>query len=272
MSRDNFTQSTKEILGQSVGFNCVRPGCARPTTALNSNTGNISRLGFAAHDSAAARGGPRFNENLTSEQRKALENGAHLCPSCARLVDIDPERFPPGALSTWQKNAIAYRQQRMNMPHPPVGLDFRAGCEGAVKFLNVFQRIKIDEWQKSVSWKSLCSMEELIRHAYPMSATNPFCAQFPHMVNLQLEIIESIKLLINEVKYSNKWIYDNNLHSFFLIKINPIFPTPQEEEQKKATDRSFMLVKSRFDDCMANANELRTIANSPYTTIDLYGW
>ena len=155
----------------------MRPGCAKPTTALNSSTGNISRLGYAAHDSAAAPGGPRFNEDLTAEQRRALENGAHLCPTCARLVDIDPERFPLGTIRSWQLKAMGDRQLRMHTPHPPVGPDFKTGCEGAQKFLRACQYISIDQWAKSVSWKSLCAMEELVRCSYPMSATNPICAQ-----------------------------------------------------------------------------------------------
>lgn len=269
MSRDNFTSSTRETLGQSVGFNCVRPGCAKPTTALNSITGKISRLGYAAHDSAAAPGGPRFNEDLTSEQRKALENGAHLCPTCARLVDIDPERFPLGTLASWQQRAVEYRQQRMHTPHPPVGLHFKTACEAAQKFLRACQNIEVDRWGKSVSWKSLCAMEELIRISYPMSATNPVCAQFPHMVNLQLEMLESIRLANKEVKESNKWFYDQNSNKFFLIRMPEMLTTPQ---QQASIEHSFMLVMSRMEDFFEKACELRSIAFAPYPAIDLYGW
>lgn len=71
MPRDNLTPWTREMLGQSAGFNCVRPGCAKPTTALNLHADTVAGIGIgiAAHDSAASPGGPRFNEELTPEQR-----------------------------------------------------------------------------------------------------------------------------------------------------------------------------------------------------------
>lgn len=272
MPRDNFTPLTKKILGESVGFNCVRPGCAKPTTALNSNEENISRLGYTAHDSAAARGGPRYDKNLTAEQRRSQENGAHLCPTCARLVDIDPERFPIGTIQSWQQKAMDIRQKRMHMPHPPSGLDFKAACEGAQKFLRACQNISIDTWTKSASWMSLCAMEEFVRASFPMSATNPLCAQFPHMVNLQLEMIESIKSIIWEIKYSGNWTYSQDFRCFYLNNIEKILPTPQQREKNESIEHSFFLVETRMFDFFENANRLNSIARSPYSVIDLYGW
>lgn len=272
MPRDNFSQKTKDLLGQSVGFYCVRPGCAKPTTAFNSSTGGISSLGHAAHDSAASPGGARFEESMTPEQRKALNNGAHLCPTCARLVDIDYERFPIGTIQSWQQEAMNYRVHRMNMPHPPIGLDFKAGCEGATRFLHACQEIKFDKWQKSVTWKSLCAMEELFRSCSSMSVMNPLSAHFPHMVNLQLAMIESIRFVYREVKYSRFWSYNEYEKSYFPINIHKILPNFQEQEEIARIENSFMLVYLRMEDFFENSYQLRLITTSPYSNIDLYGW
>jgi hypothetical protein len=187
------------------------------------------------------------------------------------LVDIDPERFPLGTLASWQRRAITCRQQRMRTPHSPAGLDFKTGCEGAQRFLRACQNISIDEWRKSVSWISLCAMEELVRSSYPMSATNPFCAQFPHMVNLQLQMLESIRFVMKEVKQLENWIYNSDYQSY-LLKSRQTFSTPQQQQTNASIEHSFMLVMSRMRDFSENSNELSSIANSIYQVIDLYGW
>lgn len=272
MARDNFTPYTKEILGQSVGYHCVRPGCGLPTTAFNPSTGNMSRLGFAAHDSAASPGGPRFNEELTSEQRKALENGAHLCPTCARLVDIAPEHFPPGTLVFWQQKAMECRQQGMYSSYQSLGLDFKAGCEGAQKFLNICQKISFNDYQQLITWNSYCAMTDLVSQSYPMSVTNPLSAQFPHMVNIQLEMIETLKFTMHEIKNSGCWFYDSNNYMYRLSYIQRVIPNPLEQEQNYRIEKSFELVKARMEDFFNNKNKLNLIVNSPVQFVNLNGW
>lgn len=146
VTRDNFTPNTKQLLGQAVGFNCVRPGCAKPTTAYDPKSDSIKNISTAAHDAGAAPGGPRYNASMTREQRKAYENGAFLCPTCARLVDADVDRFPPGILSRWQSSAADYRRKRMQMPTAPYGIDFRVASSAAQKFLELCQPIEFDIW------------------------------------------------------------------------------------------------------------------------------
>lgn len=263
MTRDNFTQATKNLLGLAVGFVCVRPGCARPTTALAQSSNEITRLGTAAHDSAAAVGGPRYDNALTPEQRKAYDNGAHLCPNCARLVDIDSERFPQGTIALWQKKAAEYRQYRMHTPYPPFGLDFKTGCEAALKFIDLCKQIQVDMSQRTVSWQSISAMGELLRKSYPMAAINPYCAQFPHMVNLQQEMISSIRLIEKEIRYSGFWLYDQNFGTYY---------SPLNISTDDPISKSYQLVLSRFEDFLENKQNLHSIARSPYPSIDLYSW
>lgn len=272
MARDNFSSSTKNLLGLAVGFTCVRPGCAKPTTALAQNSNAILRIDIAAHDSAAAPAGPRYDETITPEQRKAYENGAHLCPTCARLVDVDQEQFPVGTLARWQKNAAEYRQFRMHNPHPPAGLDFKTSCEAALRFINLCQGVSIDIWQKHIRWESICAMEQVIQRSLPMQVTNPYCAQFPHMVNLQLEMIAAIQLIIKEVKHSGCWNYNQIFKTYYLNSHKEIWPTPQEQIENQRIDNSFLLVKTRFEDFLENQQSLNLITKSPFSLIDLYGW
>ncbi|MEI8044994.1 MAG: HNH endonuclease [Verrucomicrobiota bacterium] len=104
MDRDNFTAKTKRNLGDRVGYRCSCPTCRRLTIGPTKDISAPLLIAEAAHISAACEGGPRFNQNLTAEERKAVENGIWLCATCHTMVDKDREHFTDDLLREW-KNA-----------------------------------------------------------------------------------------------------------------------------------------------------------------------
>jgi hypothetical protein len=62
-------------------------------------------IGVAAHITASAPGGPRFDASLTREERRHVNNGIWLCQVCAKLVDNDPARFSVELLQKWKRQA-----------------------------------------------------------------------------------------------------------------------------------------------------------------------
>ena len=78
-TRADFTSRTKRILAGRVGWRCSNPACRAPTTGPSTNTESISNVGEAAHITAAARRGPRFDPGLTYLERMAVANGIWLC-------------------------------------------------------------------------------------------------------------------------------------------------------------------------------------------------
>ena len=64
-------------------------------------------VGVAAHISAAAPGGPRYDSTLSPEQRSNISNAVWLCQNCAKLVDNDPQRFTADVLLEWKARAEA---------------------------------------------------------------------------------------------------------------------------------------------------------------------
>ncbi len=71
-NRDEFTEKTKLQIAKGAGWLCSDPSCRRPTIGSNSDgTGEIN-LGIAAHICAAAPGGPRYDPDMTREQRQWL--------------------------------------------------------------------------------------------------------------------------------------------------------------------------------------------------------
>lgn len=99
--RDDFTQATAQLLAKRVGFKCSNPDCRKPTSGPGGDGGTVS-LGVAAHITAASEGGPRFNPHLTSEGRRAADNGIWLCQQCSRLVDADHSSHTVLDLLDWK--------------------------------------------------------------------------------------------------------------------------------------------------------------------------
>jgi tetratricopeptide (TPR) repeat protein len=111
-TRDNFTKEIRTKLYQRVGGFCSRPGCPHHTTGPHSQPDKATDTGVAAHITAAARGGPRYNPSITSTQRKSADNGIWLCQICAKLIDSDPDAHPESVLREWKVSAEEEQRSR----------------------------------------------------------------------------------------------------------------------------------------------------------------
>src|SRR5258708_32968847 len=95
MQRDEFSENTKRVVAARVAYRCSNPECRAPTTGPQVETSRTLNVGVAAHISAAAPGGPRYDPALSSEQRSDIANAIWLCQNCAKLIDNDAQRFTP---------------------------------------------------------------------------------------------------------------------------------------------------------------------------------
>jgi hypothetical protein len=130
MARDDFTQQIKDVLAQRVNCRCSNPLCRAPTSGPRVDTKKSLSVGVAAHISAASAGGPRFQSEITSEDRRSIANGIWLCQTCARLVDSDEERFTTSILRDWRQKAETYAEERVGRP------DFASSCYPVVTTTN----------------------------------------------------------------------------------------------------------------------------------------
>jgi hypothetical protein len=62
-------------------------------------------IGKAAHISAAAPGGPRFDPSLTPEQRRHYDNGIWMCSNHASLIDEDWRSYSSEQLREMKQQA-----------------------------------------------------------------------------------------------------------------------------------------------------------------------
>lgn len=124
MARDDFTAPTKKRLAGRAGHRCSNPDCQAPTIGPQPGGGGIINLGEAAHITAAAPGGPRYDESLSPEQRRDDANGIWLCANHAKAVDSDPKQFTTNLLKSWkfaaEKRAFEKLLGRGNLPAIPL--------------------------------------------------------------------------------------------------------------------------------------------------------
>ncbi|TWR25492.1 hypothetical protein FPZ42_12905 [Mucilaginibacter achroorhodeus] len=113
MARDNFSQNLTRILAERVGYLCSNPRCRCFTVGPNENRDKSTRIGEAAHITAASPGGPRYDNDLTREQRADIGNGIWLCSSCADLIDKDFDNYPTPLLKKWKSDAELEMYQKI---------------------------------------------------------------------------------------------------------------------------------------------------------------
>jgi hypothetical protein len=137
--RDDFPKAVVETLAKRVGFHCSNPKCRKLTSGPHSDESRSVNVGVAAHIAAASAGGPRFDPNMTAEDRQSIENGTWLCQVCAKLVDNDEERFTVAVLRDWKETAehLADRE---------VGSSSHVPHAGPAEVLPAI-RFTADDWQ-----------------------------------------------------------------------------------------------------------------------------
>jgi hypothetical protein len=104
MSRHIFSRQTIDRLSKRAGMKCSYPSCRLPTVGPDAEEG-ATNLGVAAHITAAAPGGPRYDEAISEEDRKAISNGIWLCQNHAKLIDDDEIEYTVGMLRDWKETA-----------------------------------------------------------------------------------------------------------------------------------------------------------------------
>ena len=103
--RDDFPPKVVDALSKRVGMRCSNPGCKLPTCGPRDEPTKSVNVGVAAHITAASSGGPRFDPNLSSEERSSIENGIWLCQTCSKLIDNDTSRYTVNGLKKWKQDA-----------------------------------------------------------------------------------------------------------------------------------------------------------------------
>lgn len=102
---DVFIERTKRAIQDRAGNRCSNPDCRVLTSGPNAHPEKSTKTGVAAHITAGAPGGARFDPSLTTEQRRSAENGIWLCQNCAHFIDTDYLNYSVQRLYEWKAQA-----------------------------------------------------------------------------------------------------------------------------------------------------------------------
>lgn len=104
--RDDFPEAVKIELAKRAAYRCSAPTCRAQTIGPSeTRKSGANSVGVAAHITAAAPGGPRYDPNLTPKERSSADNGVWLCETHGRAVDNDTVRFTTALLHQWRRRA-----------------------------------------------------------------------------------------------------------------------------------------------------------------------
>jgi hypothetical protein len=73
----------------------------------------VANVGVAAHISAAAPGGRRYDPTMTSEERASIENAIWLCANHSTLIDRDETTYTRAAITAWRTEHEARIKQEL---------------------------------------------------------------------------------------------------------------------------------------------------------------
>ncbi len=113
-NRDEFSLGTKERIAKRAGYMCAFPNCRQLTIGpSNGRVSGVTQVGIAAHITAAAAGGPRYDANLTPEERSGEENGVWVCQNHGKLIDDSPDKYGPEDIKRWKKQHEEWVESRV---------------------------------------------------------------------------------------------------------------------------------------------------------------
>lgn len=103
-ARDDFDPKVINTAKTQAAYICSNPSCRKLTIAPSLIDENkVQYMGKVAHITAAAVGGPRYDKDISEEERKSIRNAIFLCSNCADLIDknkgID---YPESLLYDWR--------------------------------------------------------------------------------------------------------------------------------------------------------------------------
>ncbi len=115
--RDDFPEKVKQSLARRVSYHCSNPKCRQLTSGPNLDETKATLIGIAAHITAASIGGPRYDKNLTQEERKSIKNGIWLCHNCSDMIDKDERRFTANKLHKWKELTENFIHEKISSSH-----------------------------------------------------------------------------------------------------------------------------------------------------------
>lgn len=204
--RDDFKVTTKRLLAQNVGNLCSNPDCRVLTLGAKTEVLGSAGVGVAAHITAAAIGGPRYDVRLTKDERKGYQNGIWLCQNCARIIDIDVLKYPIPLLELWKKKAEKFSNNNIGKQLYDEAAVRKEVLKNTVEYIN----------DQSVSSSSKLVLEALKLNESNITELDPRFGIKTNIINGELSYILEPKCASIELQVAVKDKKDHLLINSFL--------------------------------------------------------
>lgn len=103
---DDFPENVKKTVAGRAGHRCSFPFCGQLTSgpAQLDETKSINN-GCAAHITAASPGGARYDESMSSEERRSISNAIWMCRHHGDLIDKEYDAYTVEQIKEWKRAA-----------------------------------------------------------------------------------------------------------------------------------------------------------------------
>lgn len=100
---DDFPENVRKTVAARAGHRCSFPFCGQTTSGPAQQHAEKSiNSGCAAHITAASPGGARYDETMSSEERKDITNAIWMCRHHGDLIDKENNHYTPEQLKAWK--------------------------------------------------------------------------------------------------------------------------------------------------------------------------
>lgn len=116
----NFSLSTIRLLRDRVASLCSNPDCRKSTIAASLETNDKTTIiGEAAHIKAASSGAgaARFDDDMSYDERRSIDNGIWLCKNCHRMIDREPIKYSVETLKRWKSETEEYASKSLGIKY-----------------------------------------------------------------------------------------------------------------------------------------------------------
>ncbi len=205
--RDEFSEEVKKAVAQRVNYICSRPVCRAQTTGPQDDPSKAVNVGVAAHITAASEGGPRYDPEMTTEERKSPANAVWLCQTCAKLVDNDVVRFPAELLRKWKFDAEREARERVGKTVAGNGkpqIEFTLGTKLRITPV-IPRRIEQDIWMVMEDQGDAVRLEK----------TNSATVAIPKSTIEDFHSLGNLQPSLLSLKGRLQWITEKQVSQFF---------------------------------------------------------
>ena len=103
-TRDGFLLSVRDTIAKKSGYICAYPDCKKMTVSGSADRqSGITVLGVAAHITAASKKGPRYDKDMSHEERKSESNGIWTCQNHGKFIDDNTSKCTVNELRRWKE-------------------------------------------------------------------------------------------------------------------------------------------------------------------------